>query len=405
MKKRILFVDDERSVLDGLREKLDSMRREWEMEFVESGLDALEILSRGPYEMVVADMQMPAMDGCQLLTRVGELYPRSIRIILADHSDQEMILRSVRVAHQCLSKPCESETLKVTLARALALRDFLSDDALIRVVSRVTTLPSAPAIYYEVVQELSLADTSIQKVGEIIARDVSMTAKILQLANSPLFGLYQRVNNLDRAMVLVGLDTVMALVITIHIFSTYVDTGVPGFSIPELWDHSLKTALYARTIAQEEEQPRKTIDDAFMGGILHDVGRLILAANLPDMYSQAVALADRIGCTVTKAEEDIFGTTHAEVGAYLMGLWGLPDQIVESVAFHHSPNRCLARGFMPLTAVHAGNALAHVDHTGTIEDLKALLDPDYLMGLNLVDRLSQWMTACGKSIPGAECHA
>lgn len=403
MKKRILFVDDEPNVLEGFRRMLRGMRHEWEMTFVESGPEALKLLSQEPFDMVVTDMRMPGMDGCQLLTKVQDLHPRSIRVILSGYSDMEMILRSVRVAHQYLSKPCEPETLKSTVARALALRDLLSNEALINVVSRIDTLPSAPTIYHEVVQELSRPDTSIEKVGEIIARDVSMTAKILQLANSAFFGLYRRVNNLERAMVLVGFDTVMALVISVHIFSTYVETNVPRLSIPDLWDHSLKTALFARTIAQEEEQPRKGIDDAFMGGMLHDVGRLVLAANLPDAYSEVMVLADQTGLGVTRAELDVFGTTHAEVGAYLMGLWGLPDQIVEAIAFHHSPSRCLARSFMPLTAVHAGNALAHAEQASTEEELMALLDVDYLAELDLEDRFSLWATVCGKHIHhGAE---
>jgi len=403
MKKKILFVDDEPNVLDGLRRMLRGMRQLWDMVFTSSGSEALKTLGEEPFDMVVSDMRMPGMDGCQLLTRVQELYPHSIRIILSGYSDMEMVLNSVRVAHQYLSKPCEPETLKSTLARALALRDLLSDETLVDVVSRIVTLPSAPAIYHEVVQELSRPDTSIQKVGEIIARDVSMTAKILHLANSAFFGLHQRVNTLERAMVLVGFDTVMALVISVHIFSTYVEAKVPRFSIPALWDHSLKTALFARTIAKEEDQPRKATDDAFMGGMLHDVGRLVLAANLPDAYGKVIELVDETGCTIVQAEQEVFGTTHAEVGAYLMGLWGLPDQIVEAIAFHHSPRRCMASGFMPLTAVHAGNALAQAEDGSTHEELMALIDLGYLDELQLTDRLSLWTTVCGKHFPdGAE---
>ena len=398
MKKRILFVDDERNVLDGLRRMLRGMRHEWEMVFAEGGPAALEILAREPFDMVVSDMRMPGMDGWQLLTKVQELYPRLVRIILSGYSDQEMILNSVRVAHQYLSKPCDPETVRSTLRRALALREFLSEEALIRVVSRIETLPSAPSIYNEVIQELSRSDTSIQKIGEIIARDVSMTAKILHLANSAFFGLHQSVNTLERALVLLGFDTVVALVLSVHVFATC-DTASPAcFSIQALWDHSFRTALFARTIARKEEQGRKGIDDAFMGGLLHDVGGLVLAANLPDTYSQVVNLARSEGCSVREAEEEVLGTTHAEVGAYLMGLWGLPDQIVEAIVLHHSPGRSLATEFTPLTAVHAADSLAQPDCAGSRMEPAELIDGDYLARLNLAARFPLWEDACRKLI-------
>lgn len=393
MKKRILFVDDERNVLEGLRRMLRGMRQEWEMAFVESGLEALEILYHTPFDVVVTDMRMPGMDGCQLLTRVQDLYPNLVRIILSGYSDQDMVLKSVRVAHQYLAKPCEPETIKATVARALALRDVLANEALIRVISRIETLPSTPSIYNQVIQELGRPGASIQKVGTIIAKDVSMTAKILQLANSAFFGRYQHVNNLDRALVLVGVDTVVALVLSVHIFSACTGVSIPGFSIPALWDHSMKTALFARAIAEETEQERKGIDDAFMGGLLHDVGKLVLAANLTETYSQVVALSDNEGCTVRDAEREILGTTHAEVGAYLMGLWGLPEQIVEAIAFHHCPNQCPAQSLTPLTAVHAGDALAQADGP---EEPTFLLDTDYLTAIGVMDRLSRWETVCSK---------
>lgn len=396
MKRKILFVDDERNVLDGLRRMLHGMRHEWEMAFVESGSEALEILSREPFDMVVTDMRMPGMDGSQLLTRVQELHPRLVRIILSGYSDQETVFKSVRVAHQYLSKPCDPETVKSTLSRALALRDFLADEALIRVISRIETLPSAPSIYHEVMQELGRPDTSIHAVEKIISKDVSMTAKILHLANSAFFGHRRSVNNLERALVRLGFDTVVALVISVHVFSICGDVSPACLSMQALWDHSLRTAHFAGTIAVEEEQDRKGIDDAFMGGLLHDVGRLILASNLSEAYSRVADLAETTSCTVRRAEAEILGTTHAEVGAYLMGLWGLPDQIVEAIVLHHSPNRSQAGGFTPLTAVHVANALAQPDGADGCEEQSDLIDADYLARLNLTDRFSRWEAVCRK---------
>lgn len=402
MKKWILFVDDERNVLEGLRRMLRNMRHEWEMVFAESGQEALEILRGNPFDVVVSDMRMPNMDGCEFLTKVQEHHPELVRIILSGYSDTEMILRSVRVAHQCLAKPCDCETLKSTVARALALRELLANEMLIRLVSRIEALPSVPSLYQEVMQELSTPNASLERVGKIIARDVSMTAKILQLANSAFFGRFQSVNNLERALTLLGLDTIVALVLSVQIFSTPEQALISYFSISALWEHSLKTAVCARILAKEEKQPRQSIDDAFLAGLLHDVGKLVLASNLPEIYGKLMTLSAKTERSIREVEGVTFGVTHAEVGAYLIGLWGFPDHIVEAVACHHSPNRGLADGFSPMTAVHVGNALAYIDHPDSPKQVADRLDLDYLAGLGLDHPLAAWKAACQKDLRQGE---
>ena len=403
MKKRILFVDDDRNVLEGLRRMLRNMRHEWEMTFAENGEKALELLRNNVFDVVVSDMRMPAMDGCQLLTRVQALHPDAARIILSGYSDREMILKSVRVAHQFLAKPCDSETVQSTVARALALRELLADETLIRVVSQIEGLPSAPSIYQEITQELNSPNASLQKVTKIISKDVSMTAKILQLANSAFFGLSQHVSSMDRALAVLGFDTVVALVLTVQIFSAH-NPSLPGFSIAALWDHSMTAASFAKAIAKAEKQDRVGVEDAFMGGLLHDIGKLVLATNLSENYRQVMLLVSETKGPLWKVEQEVLGTTHAEVGAYLMGLWGIPDGIVEAIAFHHLPSNCPARGFGPLTAVHAGNALARAKPAGEKDGAPESIDSAYLAEVGLADHLLPWETACRKSLQQGEAR-
>ncbi|MGO9689473.1 MAG: response regulator, partial [Syntrophobacteraceae bacterium] len=182
--KSILFVDDEPMVLDGLRRMLRGMRNEWEMEFVTNGHDALKILDTKRFNVIVTDMRMPGMDGCQLLNHVKELHPQLVRIVLSGHSDKDMILKSIGPAHQFLSKPCDAETIKTTVARVCSMREIMEDETLIKVVSAVESLPSLPEFYSEVVDEVNSAEGSLDRVGEIISRDSGMSAKILQLVNS-----------------------------------------------------------------------------------------------------------------------------------------------------------------------------------------------------------------------------
>jgi HD-like signal output (HDOD) protein len=220
--------------------------------------------------------------------------------------------------------------------------------------------------------------------------DMSMTAKMLQLVNSAFFGLRRHVSSPGEAVKLLGLDTIKALVLSMQIFSHFDHQQEGAFALDILWQHSLATSTCAKRIAQEEQQDRQVVDHAFMAGLLHDVGTLILAANLPDLYRAARVQAQAHGTTVWEAERALLGTTHAEIGAYLLGLWGLPDPIVEALAFHHCPSACPDQHFSPLTAVHIANALVHTEDSPEAGGTAVALDSAYVAQLGLSERLSTW---------------
>lgn len=388
--RRIIFVDDEPKVLEGLKRMLRSMRHGWEMAFVESGAEALAALDAKPYDVVVSDMRMPGMDGAQLLTEVMNRHPQTVRIILSGYADQELVMRSVGAAHQFLSKPCDAETLKNAVGHACSLRDLLSNASLQRIVSQMESLPSLPSLYTELIQELQSPDASIKKVGEIISLDLGMTAKILQMVNSAFFGLRRNISSPTEAAMFLGIDTIMSLVLAIHVFSQFNASKLRGFTPQALWSHSMATGLFAKRIAKAEKLGNKVAEDAFTAGLLHDSGKVVLAANLPEWYEQALTLTKTEEISLVEAEQDIFGTTHAEIGAYLLGLWGLPESIIEAVAFHHCPSQCLTQSFSPLTLVHVANALQHEPEAGKQKEVVSQLDTEYLAQLHLADRLDTW---------------
>ncbi len=396
MKRRILFVDDETKVLQGLQRMLRPMRHEWEMSFAESGPAALQTLAEKPLDVVVSDMRMPGMDGVQLLTEVMQRYPQIVRIVLSGQSDRETILRSVGPTHQYLSKPCDAELLKATVARACALQDLLSDETLKGLVSQMESLPSLPSLYLELMRELESSETSIKKVGEIISKDMGMTSKMLQLVNSAFFGLRQQVSNPAQAVSFLGLDTIKALVPSFHVFSQFDQARSSNPFLNGLWDHSMAVGTYAKQIAQAENQEEKVTANAFAAGLLHDSGKLVLAANLREKYFQIQSEARDKKIPLIEAEQKTLGAdvTHARVGAYLLGLWGLPDPIVEAVAFHHCPRQCLGQSFTPLTAVHTANAFEHAARTENDKEVVSSLDLDYLMALGLGERVPTWQKNC-----------
>lgn len=389
--KRVLFVDDEPRVLEGLQRMLRPMRHEWELAFAEGGVAALELLRDSSFDVVISDMRMPGMDGAQLLAQVQQLYPQTVRIVLSGHSDQEMTMKSVGPAHQYLTKPCTADSLKETVGRVCALRDLLENDSLQRLISQIPTLPALPSLYTELVEEIQASDASIKRVGEIISRDIGMTAKMLQLVNSAFFGLRRTVSNPAEAAMLLGLDTIMSLVLSIQIFSECKAGKVRGFSAEALWSHSMRVGRCARAIAKAESKETKIAGDSFTAGLLHDVGRLILAVTLPRQYEEALAQAASEGVPDSHVERLAFGTAHAEVGAYLLGLWGLPASIVEAVAFHHQPAECFSDTFSPLTAVHAADYLEHLCSGGDMRRrAPSPQDIAYLAKLGLDARLQCW---------------
>lgn len=383
MKIRIVFVDDDPKMLAGLQKRFRGMRNEWEMTFAGSGQEALEILQREAFHILVTDMRMPGMDGAELLRRVEKLYPHIVRIILSENSDAEMILKSAGPAHQCLSKPCDAGKLKMAVARAGTMRSLLKNEALINLISGIETLPSLPSLYTEVVNEANSPNGSLNKVGEIISKDVGMSAKILQLVNSSFFGLPSHVNSPIRAVCLLGLETIKSLIISVKIFSQFNRSGLSGFPISRLWNHSIATGIIARGMATQKDAGQNRIDEAFMAGLLHDVGKLILLDRLPQQYLEITAMEKSLRCPLWEAEQKVLGTTHAQVGAYLMGIWGLSESIVEALAYHHCPSKCPNESFSTLTAVHLANSVEHESSTGSSLNR---LDFQYLEKLGIDDQ-------------------
>jgi len=365
---------------------LHGMRHEWEMEFVESGQEALARLSSAPFDVLVTDIRMPGMDGAELLTETMARYPKVVRIVLSGQSDQETTLRTVGPAHQFLTKPCDAETLKATVARATDLRGRLSSDELKTLTSGLSSLPSLPALYQKILQALRSSETSVTDVGELIAQDPRMAAKILQIVNSSFFGLARHVSSPVEAAVLLGVGALNALVLSVGIFGEFAASGRGKGLLECLGNHSLTVSAGARRIAKAEGRGVKFCDECLLAGLLHDVGRLVFLANFPEAYPEIAAWAESQERPLVTLEQEAFGGTHAEVGAYLLGLWGFADSVVEATAYHHAPSRSVTRAFAPLTAVHVSDAFGSLDAVSDAEGI----DLEYLSSIEVLDRLEAW---------------
>ena len=393
-KRRILFVDDEPRVIQGLRRMLHKMGGNWDMTFAEDAREALGLLEGQPFDVIVTDMRMSSMDGAELLREVQRRHPNMVRIILSGLSSHEMVLKAAGSAHQFLLKPCEPELLKRTINRSCTLRDLLENEALGRIVSQTESLPSLPDLYCKLMEEIRASDGSIRRVGEIIETDLSMSAKVVQLVSSAFFGLPRKVSSPSEAVMLLGLDTVKALALTMGLFSMFDESTLSFIPIKKIYEHSMKTGSIAREIAKVEGSNNAVINDAFMTGLLHDVGKLLLGHNIPELYKEVLETSSREKMPLHEAEKAELGATHAEVGAYLLGLWGLPDSVVEGVAFHHNLGGSLVKGFEPLIALHVANAMEHSpDAKEGRETAMEGIDMEGLNRLGCKSRLPVWIEA------------
>lgn len=350
MKHRILFVDDEVNLLLGLRRMLRSQRDVWEVDFAEGGEEALGKLAAQPFDVLVSDMRMPGMDGSQLLAAARERHPRTTRIILSGHAHRDMIISAIGPTQQYLSKPCDATTLISTLNRVLAVRELLADPGLQEVFGGVGSLPKPPAIYEQMLALAADPECRMSDVVEVIEGDVATSADVLRLLNSAYFGMPHRVETVERAVSLLGLETIQALAVAGAVFRS--DRALPpGLDETELSARGIAVGSAARRLATELGWHKERVTDAFFAGLLHEVALPALVAARPEGWPPvqqvvAAALAATPGpgagpddgvARVAAAEREHLGCTASRGSAYLLGLWGFSQPVVEALAWLDEP--------------------------------------------------------------------
>jgi len=383
--RRILFVDDETSILDGLKRMLRPMCAEWDMAFATGGETALSMLGAAPFDVIVTDMRMPGMDGAPLLEVVREKYPNMLRIILSGYTELQASLRAVPVAHQFLLKPCDPEVLRRGIARATSLGDALNSKMLTSLVGSLRELPSLPRVFSELKLALTRPSTAIEQVAAIVEQDVAVSAKLLQLVNSAFFGLTRDVHDIKTAVSCLGIPVLHDLVLNLQVFRALVPSEyVTEEYLEDFHRHTQLTARIAAGIARDAKLPPSVV----LAALLHDIGKLVIAERTPVHFARSLVQAEQESVPLSVVEEKLIHISHAEVGAYLLSLWGLPDEIVEAVAHHHHPPLGPSRGIDMTLVVYAANLLAH--EVAATQKGAAALDIALLREVGAESHLPQW---------------
>lgn len=389
--QRILFVDDDELILRSIERVLRRRVQQapWELHFATDGDVALRLMEQKAFDVIVADAEMPRMSGTGLLRRVQETNPGAVRILMSGHTGLEMLRSALPLAHQFISKPCDVQLLTSTLENACGLRSILNRPELRTLVGSSNELPSAPRTYVEISTALNNPHASTRTVAEIVERDIALSARVLQLVSSGFYGLPRQVNSVGGAVAFLGVEVIKAIVLSIEVSKMFpVSRAIPDFSIEVLQQRSTLAAQLAKRLLGHESGGESVL----IAGMLQDVGQLIFAARAVQRFAIALSSSARAKTPLYEAELELFGSTHAEVGGYLLGLWGLPTRIVHAVAHHLEPVAG-TRVFDAAAALYVGNLLSQNPDVPALDQVPArttAIDLSYLRALGVAHQLEDW---------------
>lgn len=386
-------MDDEPEFLGVLERVMSVMAQGWEARFARSGSEALAMLDLQPCDVVVSDMRMPDMMGSQLLNTVFRNHPKTARIILSGYSENEEVLTCAGAVHRYLHKPLPMQELVDCLQDIADMNArFHNNQALQGLVASIACPPSVPECYLDIMEAVQSPECSLQRIGEIAARDPALSAKLLHLSNSAFFGYGRAIHNVTDAVQVLGVNVVKSLALTAPLFSSFDPHKCSAFPIQQVWEHSLRTAILGARIAGLELDELRS-EQAFTVGVMHDIGKLVLADQLADRYGAVLAESATTGQPLFEVELKHLGATHADIGGYLLGLWNLPLPLVEAVAHHHEPLTARTEGFGLVDVMYVANLIDH-EHNRGADSAKLMIDLDYLATKGMTRRLEVWRTTC-----------
>lgn len=361
MTTKILLVDDSPDVLTLTELMLKRVRPEWQIKALDNPKTASEILSsdREEFDAIISDYEMPELKGSELLKHAAKTQPLLVRYLVSSEYDKGSELEGLGIAHRFFLKPFDCLSLAESLERSIAVKARLRSTKLKRLLTKLSKLPSPPSTYIAIQKMLDSKGFHSKNLVELLHKQVTLSAMVLKAANSSFYGAKQPVETLERAVSLLGAKTVQAITLGAELFTQVDKSKAKMFGIDRLFEHSIRVASEASALATRDPSTKELKDLAYTAGLLHDIGKLICMQAAPSDYQTVVERVGKTSKSLYQSEVSAFGVSHQEVGAYLLTLWGLPETIIEAVAFHHQPLLSPSREISVLTFVAAANMLDH----------------------------------------------
>ncbi len=389
--RHLLFVGGEESWLGQVERDLACLQPNWKCTRAADCATAVEKWAGGSFDTLIVDGKIA--DGVKLIKTLEKELAHGVCLVRCQTLDRAASAQWKGSGATLVPEDSDAATLLSSIKRSACIQDWMGNEAIKNLVTQIRKLPAQPKLHTQVTEELRSENGSMDAVGRLISQEPVMSAKILQVVNSAFFGLTREISDTTECVMVLGAERIKALILLAGVFSQYAAAKCPGFAPEPVWGHSIQVGAYARAIALAETKNARTAEAAFTAGLLHDIGKIVLAANLPEMYDTVQRLKVSKNITTREAELEILGTSHAELGACLLATWGLPLPILEAIAWHHEPSHCKEKGFSLLAAVHAANVFAQEDKAGGAPHDP--VDIAYLMLAGLGDCRNRWREFCG----------
>lgn len=387
--KCLLVVGGAESLAGELRRLAQHSQHGWSVERCDSGQGAYATLDTKRIAAIVAHDRLPDVQTLAFLEQVRKTHPNVARLVNAPSTAPEAVMLSMKVAHAAsqvgVGHKGVSELLDA-VERTSRVQHRIHSDQVRSVTNGLDRLPAVPSTYFELVRLAGRSDVSVQDVSNVIERDPVMCVKILQLVNSAFFGMTRRVAAIQQAVSMLGIDLLKGMVLSAHVFATFEAQKAGGFSLELFQKYSIGVARLAKAIAPQN----RSTEAVFTTGLVHDIGKMILAIRFPEKFAAINQCVAETGAAVQEVERAYLGTTHSEVGAAMLDMWGLPWPVIEAVAYHHCPfelSAGLTGDFSLLAAIHAADALKGIYTCG--EPVERL-DTRFLETVGFGDQVSQW---------------
>lgn len=390
MLRKVLLLEDERRIIEEMNQQFARAPHNWDLAQAGDSASAWQHFVDGPVDIIIARITAADENGAGFWRRLIEASPQTVRLAIASSRLEPIrAAESLQYTHQCLSEDIRADLLIKGIDFVVYLQNRLANLRLEAEIGGLLSLQALPDNYIGIIKELQSPEPSVKKISGLIQQDMAMTARVLQLVNSAFFSLPNRVAKVDQAVSLLGISTIRSMLVSMQLFSVFEGGPVPKRHAEQVWEHSVKVAGLAREIAAREGASDRDQENALLAGMLHDIGKLILF-KLPE-YREALTARIRAGINDEYSlEKELYGSTHAEAGGYLIGIWGINSTVAEIVAHHHKPAESRSMtGFTPLTAVHAADFIIH-NRNQPSGAVKPALDESYMESLEYMGKMQEW---------------
>lgn len=373
---RVLLVDDDPRMVRAMVRVLETQMPRWEIVGVGSGEQALGALTHAEFQVIVSDVEMPEMDGTTLLRDVRERFPQVGRILMSAWTTEARLAAAAVVAHQFLWKPVSTERLVEAILQVAVAGGLLRDPALVARFQATEGTPPLPGTFRALQDAVNHPACTLSDITGVVSRDPAVSAHLLRMANSGWFGVASRTASLFKAVSLLGIARVRAVVLSHGAVAALRDDLGDGFDVARYQEHSVRVAALSQEVCPD---PRLK-EESFTAGLLHDLGWLML--------HRSGALRERGGVEGYCFTDACAPVTHEEVAAYLFAQWGFESSLICAALFHHRPGVLMRTHFQPVDSVHIVEAL--LGDNALEQGCKMEFDEEHIRRLGLSQEIPRW---------------